>query len=493
MINKRLPLARLARLLRPGELSFDPAVLAAHAGDKWFASHLPEAVALPRSTQSVAALLRFANRHQIPVTPRGSGHGYVGGAVPVRGGIVLSLARMNRIKEINAADFVAVVQAGVNTQKLQEAVEARGLFYPPDPASRKDTFIGGNIATNAGGPRCLKYGVTRDYVLGLEAVLADGSVVRLGGRTHKNKTGFELHRLFVGSEGLLGIVTEATLKLLPLPPYRACLAVGFGSMRSAVRALHAIFGAGFLPAALELADAFTLNAAYQRLRRLEAGPRTEEDNQLSSAEPLAGQSKIKIQKSKIPYLAALRDCRAHLIVELDGQVNSVRGEIRALSRIIAPQKPLFIQTGLGAEECEQVWQIRREFSYALRDTGLTKLNEDIVVPRGRLEDLFAFAARLQKRHGLAIACFGHAGDGNIHTNIMVDLQQPRAKQRSDAALNELFAQVLAWGGAITGEHGIGLAKQRWWPMAVSNEARALHRTIKQALDPKGILNPGKFV
>ncbi len=465
-------LRRLARLLPAGELSFDPEVLAAHAGDKWFASHLPEAVALPRSTQSVAAVLRFANRHQIPVTARGSGHGYVGGAVPARGGIVLSLARMNRIKEINATDFVAVVQAGVNTQKLQEAVEVRGLFYPPDPASRKETFIGGNIATNAGGPRCLKYGVTRDYVLGLEVVLADGSVVRLGGRTHKNKTGFELHRLFVGSEGLLGVVTEATLKLLPLPPYRACLAVGFGSMRSAVRALHAILGAGFLPAALELADAFTLAAAFKRI---------------------SGQSKIKNQISNIPYLAALRDCRAHLIVELDGQVRSVRGEIADLRRIIAPQKPLFIQTGLGADQCEEVWQIRREFSYALRDTGLTKLNEDIVVPRGRLEDLFAFAARLQRKHGLDVACFGHAGDGNIHTNIMVDFNQPGAKQRSKAALNELFTQVLTWGGAITGEHGIGLAKQLWWPMAVSKEARALHRTIKQALDPKGILNPGKFL
>ena len=436
----------------------DPAVLAEHAGDKWFASHQPEAVALPRSTQSVATVLRFANRHQLPVTPRGAGHGYVGGCVPVRGGIVLSLARMDRIKEINAADFVAVVEPGVNTQRLQDEVEKQGLFYPPDPASRSESLIGGNIVTNAGGPRCLKYGVTRDYVLGLEVVLANGTVLRLGGRTHKNKTGFELHRLFVGSEGLLGVVTEATLKLLPLPPYRACLAVGFGSMRSAVRALHAILGAGFLPAALELADAFTLAAAYKRAAS-----------------------------------ARLRGCRAHLIVELDGQTRSVRGEIRDLQAIVAGQKPLFVETGQGREQCEEIWEVRREFSYALRDTGLTKLNDDIVVPRGRLEDLFAFAARLQKEHGLAIACFGHAGDGNIHTNVMVDFNQPGAKKRSEAALDELFRQVIAWGGAITGEHGIGLAKQRWWPLAVSKEVRALHRTIKDALDPKGILNPGKFV
>lgn len=376
----------------------------------------------------------------------------------MRGGIVLSLARMNRIKEISPADFVAVVEPGVKTEQLQDAVEKQGLFYPPDPASKKESFIGGNIATNAGGPRCLKYGVTRDYVLGLEVVLADGRVVRLGGRTHKNKTGFELHRLFVGSEGLLGVVTEATLKLLPLPPCRACLAVGFGSMSAAVRTLHAIFTAGFLPAALELADAFTLAAAYKR----------------------TGSER-------------LRGCRAHLIIELDGQIPSVHSEIRTLQKLLKSHGPLFVETGFGAKKCEAIWQIRREFSYALRDTGLTKLNEDIVVPRGRLEELFAFAARLQKKHGLAVACFGHAGDGNIHTNIMVDLTLKGAKRRSDAALDELFRQVLAWGGAITGEHGIGLAKQRWWPLAVSKEARELHRSIKSTLDPKHILNPGKFV
>src|SRR5262245_38052750 len=230
-------LSRLQRLLPVGELRIEKSLCEKYAGDKWFAAHLPDAVALPRSTASVSTILRFANRHRIPVTPRGAGYGYVGGCVPVRGGIVLSLARMARIKEISAQDFVAVVEPGVVTEKLQLEAEKKGLFYPPDPASKADSFIGGNIATNAGGPRCLKYGVTRDYVLGLEVVLADGSVLRLGGRTHKNKTGFELHRLFVGCEGLLGVVTEATLKLLPLPPYRACLAVGFGSVGGAVRSV----------------------------------------------------------------------------------------------------------------------------------------------------------------------------------------------------------------------------------------------------------------
>jgi glycolate oxidase len=449
--------AALKRLL-PREINLDPSTLEKYAGDKWFAAHLPDAVARPRSTQSVSRLLRFASRHRIPVTPRGAGHGYVGGCVPVRGGIVLSLERMNRIREINAADFVAVVQPGVITQTLQDAVEALGLFYPPDPASKADSSIGGNIATNAGGPRCLKYGVTRDFVLGLEIVLADGTVARVGGRTHKNKTGFDFARLFAGSEGLLGVITEATLKLIPLPPFRACLAVGFGSMRAAIQTLHVIFKAGFLPCALEVADAFTLAAAYRRTRN-----------------------------------ERLRGCRAHLIVEIDGQRKSVAWEIRELERLVRRQQPRFIDRGLGLRQCEEIWKIRREFSYSLRDTGLTKLNEDIVVPRGRLEDLFRFAARLQRKHRLQIACFGHAGDGNIHTNVMVDYTEPGARRRSEAALDELFAQIVAWGGSITGEHGIGLAKRRWWPLAVPKEVRELHRAVKQALDPRDILNPGKFV
>ena len=451
-------LSRLAKTLSPGEITFDAQTLAAHAGDKWLASHRPDSVAFPRSAKSVSKILRFANKHKIPVTPRGAGHGYVGGCVPLHGGIALSLARMNRVIEIAPRDFVAVVQPGVVTAELQKHVERKGLFYPPDPASRADNSIGGNIATNAGGPRCLKYGVTRDYVLGLEVVLADGTIVRLGGRTHKNKTGFELHRLFVGSEGLLGVVTQATLKLLPLPSCRACLAVGFDSLRAAVRSIHSVFHAGFLPAAIEIADAFTLAAAYKRTKS-----------------------------------ERLRGCRAHLIIELDGQERSVRREIRDVQRIVGAQKPLFIETGIGADQCEAVWKIRREFSYSLRDTGLAKLNEDVVVPRGRLEDLFAFAARLQKKHDLPIACFGHAGDGNIHVNVMVDYERPGARKRSEAALDELFRQIISWNGAITGEHGVGIAKQRWWPLAISDEARELHRQIKHAVDPHQILNPGKFV
>jgi glycolate oxidase subunit GlcD len=458
MKNSKAWLAQLQRLLPRNELLVEPRKLAAYAGDKWFAAHQPDAVVLPRNTKSVSRILQFASRHKIPVTARGAGFGYVGGAVPMRGGIVLSLERMNRILEINEKDFVAVVQPGVITQTLQDAAEKKKLFYPPDPASRADSFIGGNLATNAGGPRCLKYGVTRDYVLGLEVVLADGRILRLGGRTHKNKTGFDLVRLFVGSEGLLGIITEATLKLIPLPPYRATLASGFDSMANAIRALQAILAAGFLPCALELADQFTLAAA------------------------------AKYTKS-----ARLGVCKAHLIVELDGQKTSVRGELPVVEKIIRRFKPQFVDRGLGDVECEKVWQVRRDFSFSLRATGLTKLNQDIVVPRGKLEDLFNFATRLQRKSRLQLACFGHAGDGNIHTNIMVDFNQPGAKQRSEAALDELFRWVLAHGGSITGEHGIGLAKKRWWPLAVSKEVRAVHGELKHTLDPHGILNPGKFV
>ena len=315
---------------------------------------------------------------------------------------------MNRIKEINSRDFVAVVQPGVVTAHLQDCAKKKRLYYPPDPASRSDSFIGGNIATNAGGPRSVKYGVTRDYVLGLEVVLPDGSIAKLGGRCHKNKTGFDLARFFVGSEGLLGIVTGATLKLLPLPPFRACVGMGFGSMRHAARAIQAIFKAGFLPSAVEVADAFTLAAARERTgSRLFDG------------------------------------CKAHLIVEIDGQEKSVRGELDQLQKLLKPFSPLNTQKGFGQAGVEKFWQLRREFSYSLRDTGLTKLNNDIAVPRGKLEPMFKFAGQLQKKHGIRVACFGHAGDGNIHTNLMVeDYQNPSVRAHADKALDQLFTVPL---------------------------------------------------
>jgi len=451
-------LSRLQQTFARGEFSTERRVREAYASDKWHASFVPEAVFRPRSAKAVARLLRIAQRHGVPVTARGAGHGYVGGCVASQGGVVLSLERLRRIREIHAGDFVAVVEAGVVTADLQAQAAAKGLFYPPDPASRAHSTIGGNIANNAGGPRCLKYGVTRDYVLGVQVALADGSLLRLGGRVHKNKTGFDLHRLFVASEGLLGIVTEATLKLLPHPPFRAALSVGFASMRNAAAAIRGVFAAGLLPSALEVADAFTLEAARRRTGS-----------------------------------AMFDGCRAHLIIELDGQRESVRAEVSVLERCLKAFRPVFVQVARGERGCERIWQVRREFSYALRDTGLKKINEDIVVPRSRLEDLFRLAARLQRRHALPVACFGHAGDGNIHVNVMVDASDPAAMRRSREAVDELFRQVLEWDGAITGEHGVGLAKKPWWNLAAARDVRRLHRRIKSALDPKGILNPGKFV
>ncbi len=451
---------QLVDLLGESVVSDAPEILEAHAGDKWFASHSPEVVVFAETTDQVSRLLKFASENKIPVTARGAGYGYVGGCVPSRGGIALSLARMNRIKEINFADAIAIVEPGVITAELQARVREQRLFYPPDPASKKDCSLGGNVATNAGGPRCLKYGVTRNYVVGLEVVLASGEVLRTGGRVHKNKTGFNLVGLFVGSEGMLGVVTEITLKLLPLPPARATLSASFASMSEAAATVQKIFAEGFLPAGVELADAFTLEAA-----RRDSGA------------------------SDVP------DGNAHLLVELDGQPETVQLEMEKLRSLVRDRAPISLHVATTEAECERFWALRRAFSNSLRATGLTKLNQDIVVPRSKLVELVEFAEGLSKRSGFPIACFGHAGDGNMHVNIMADRynREAEVRERAERALDELFAQVLAFGGVITGEHGIGLAKKRWWPQATSEVSREIHRAIKDALDPAGILNPGKFL
>ena len=452
--------SELRRLLGNDAVADDPPTLADHSGDKWFARETPEVVVFAQSSTDVKNLLRFANENKIPVTARGAGYGYVGSCVPVRRGIALSLARMDRIKEISFADAIAIVEPGVITAALKRVAREQKLFYPPDPASFEHCTIGGNVATNAGGPRCLKYGVTRNYIAGLEVVLANGDVLRTGARVHKNKTGFDLIGLFVGSEGMLGIVTEITVKLLPLPPARATLSASFNAMSEAAAMVQQIFAAGFLPSSLEIADKFTLEAA-----RHDSG----------AAHVPAG--------------------NAHMLVDLDGQDDAVGADMQKLRDLIQSRKPSALEIATNEADCERLWALRRQFSNSLRATGLTKLNEDIVVPRGRLVDLIAFAEALSERSGFPIACFGHAGDGNIHVNIMADRYNREAavREKVRGALDELFAQVLAWGGVITGEHGIGLAKKRWWPDASSEVARGLHQTLKQALDPRNILNPGKFL
>src|SRR5438045_5543413 len=309
--------SKLRDLLGDDIVADDPDTLTTHSGDKWFAAHEPDVVVFARSTNDISKLLQFASREKVPVTARGGGFGYVGGCVPVRGGIALSLAQMNRIKEISFSDAVAVVEPGAVTADLKAAVRAQKLFYPPDPASMKDCTIGGNVATNAGGPRCLKYGVTRNYVFGLEVVLATGEVLRTGGRVHKNKTGFDLIGLFVGSEGMLGVVTEITLRLLPLPPARATLSAAFATAVQAAEAVQAIFVAGFLPSSLEIADHFTLEAARRDLGKM-----------------------------IVPAGSA------HLLVDVDGQGESVRSEAEAIRKLLAAKKPNALEMATGEADCE---------------------------------------------------------------------------------------------------------------------------------------------
>ncbi|MFK7909232.1 MAG: FAD-binding oxidoreductase [Akkermansiaceae bacterium] len=449
----------LGAFLRADQISSSEDVLTEHASDKWHASALADVVVFPESTDDVAKVVRFASEKNIPVYTRAAGTGHIGGCVPVKGGILISMIRMNRILEISPSDGVCVTQPAVITGELQNAVRKHGWYYPPDPASLKECSIGGNIATNAGGPRCLKYGVTKQYVLGLEVVLASGEILRTGGRCHKNSTGFDLTSLMVGSEGMLGIVTEITVRLIPHPETRAMLGASFPDFTTAAAAVQAILDSGTLPSALEITDGFTMAAARD-------------------------------------YLGAdkLPPGDAYLMIEIDGKTETVARELPALRDFLLEHKALRIDEAPDEPSCEKIWQLRRDFSYSLKHTGLTKLNEDIVVPRSKLVDLVNFATQLQQDTGIPVACFGHAGDGNIHTNIMVEnYADPDIKKKADAALDRLFTWIIENDGVISGEHGIGLAKKPWIRQALGDISMDTHHTIKEALDPKGILNPGKFL
>ncbi|GAA5496442.1 putative FAD-linked oxidoreductase Rv2280 [Rubritalea halochordaticola] len=449
----------LSALLPDGQVSVAEQDLEVHSIDKWHASAPPQVVVFAQSTEDVVKVMKYANEHEVPVYTRGAGVGYVGGCVPVQGGIALSVAKMDEILEINTGDGVAVVQPGVITGHVQAAAREKGWYYPPDPASLKECSIGGNIATNAGGPRCLKYGVTKQYILGVTVVTATGEVLKLGGRCHKNKTGFDLTTLMCGSEGMLGVVTEAILRIIPHPETRGMLGASFVDFSAAAAAVQAILDSGVLPSALEITDAFTLAAARDYLG---------ED--------------------------ALPPGDAYLMVEIDGKVDSVQKELASLQAFLKELGALRINEAPDEAACEEIWQLRRDFSYSLKHTGLTKLNEDVVVPRSKLVELVNYARKLQEDTGIDVACFGHAGDGNIHTNLMVkDYSDPETKEKADNALDLLFNWVLDHGGAITGEHGVGLAKKRWIGKALGGPVMEAHRAIKAALDPKGILNPGKFL
>jgi glycolate oxidase len=428
--------------------------------DRWHAAAMPDAVVRAKSRDDVVATLRYANENEIPVTTRSSGVGYVGGCVPVKGGILLSVRDMDSIIEVNPSDGVAVVEPGVILDDVQEAARELGWYYPPDPASLKECSVGGTIANNAGGPRCVKYGVTRHYVLGLEVVLPNGEILETGGRCHKNKTGLDLIGMFVGSEGMLGVITKATLRLIPHPEARAMLTATFPRFETAAAAVQTILDSGWQPSGLEITDGFTLQAARSRL-----GPEM------------------------------LPDGDAHLIVEIDGRKNTVLLDLAKLRELLESVGAENVEEATDREACEAIWTLRREFSYSLRDTGLIKLNEDIVVPRSKLVELVRFARSLQEETGIPVACFGHAGDGNIHTNLMVANYDTdaAAREKADAALDILFRWIIENDGKITGEHGVGIAKKRWFSDAVGPVAMQVHRGLKQTLDPKGILNPGKFI
>lgn len=445
-------------LLGDAHVLSDQPSLAAHAADALGLAHPPDLVVVPGSTSEIAAIARLCNDTRIPLVVRGAGTGYTGGAVPTSGGIVLSMARLNRILEIDELNLVAVVEPNVINGDLQRAVERVGLFYPPDPASLDTSSIGGNVAECAGGPRAFKYGTTKRYVLALEAVLPTGEILRTGSKAVKNVVGYDVTQLLVGSEGTLAIITKITLRLIPKPPARATLSASFTNVRHAVDAVSALIARRAVPAAIELVDA-------DSLRALEA---------------YAG-------RSLVPAGAG-----AVLIVECDGTAAGVEEEIAAVGDACEGTNALAVTRAVNETEREELWHVRRQLSLALRATGLLKINHDVVVPRGRVPELFDVIADLKQRYGLRIASFGHAGDGNIHVNLMVNKDDRQQRDRAAEAERELFERVVALEGSISGEHGIGFAKARYLPIELSPDAIDLMKRLKTAFDPNGILNPGKI-
>jgi glycolate oxidase len=394
----------------------------------------------------------------VPLVVRGAGTGYTGGAVPTAGGVVLSMERMNRILEIDPVNLLAIVEPNVVTAALQREVERIGLFYPPDPASLEQSSIGGNVAECAGGPRAFKYGTTRHYVLALEAVLAGGEIVRTGSKAVKNVVGYDLTQLLIGSEGTLAIITRITLRLVPLPPARGTLAATFARVEDACAAVTELLQRRVVPAAIELIDRDSLRAVEAHVgRRLVA----------DGADAL-------------------------LIVECDGSAAAVREETARAHEACTAARALEVTRAADEGAREALWYARRQLSPALRATGRHKINHDVVVPRGRIPDLFAAVEALRRQFGLPIAAFGHAGDGNIHVNLMIDPGSPAEAERAKDAERTLFEQVVALEGSISGEHGIGFSKARYLGLELSSGTIALMKRVKTAFDPNGILNPGKI-
>ncbi len=421
-------------------------------------SYLPDAVVFPDTEAQVSQILKLATAFEFPVVPRGSGSGMTGGAVPVQGGVVIATSRLNKILEIDDRNFTAQVEPGVIVKDLQDAVEARGLFYPPDPASSAVCTMGGNVAECAGGPKAVKYGVTRDYVLGLGAVLPNGDIIKTGVITAKGVAGYDLTRLIVGSEGTLAFVTRIVVRLLPKPCAVKTMAVFFRSTEQAAQAVSDIVKQTAVPRCVEYLDNASLSLVKDRLA------------------------------FQLP-----EHTRAMLILELDGHSNAlVNEDADVIRQFCLEHGALDVITASTDDEAKELWQARKSLSPILYKIAPNKINEDIVVPISKIARMVEAVEKIQRESGLTVVAFGHAGDGNIHCNIMYDKTDKFQTEKANMAVDKLFDATLRLGGTITGEHGVGITKMPYLTKEVSAAEMALMKGIKEVFDPKNILNPGKI-
>ncbi len=428
-----------------------------YASDGTKLLYMPDAVALPGSSEEISRIFRLANRDYFPIIPRGGGSGMSGGSLPVRGGLVLALDRLNRIMEIDSDNLTAKVEPCVITARFQEKVEELDLFYPPDPASADVSTMGGNAAECAGGLRGLKYGVTRDYILGLNVVLPDGDIIKTGVETIKGVAGYDLTRLIVGSEGTLAVITSITVKLVPRPASKITMTACFSDMETAVRTVSNIIHCKVLPSTLEFLDRLSIDCIKARL------------------------------DTNIPDGTG-----AMLLIEVDGDKNLTAIEAKKVRDVCTSSGAFDFKIAFDEKETERLWKARREVSPSLLQLRPAKISEDIVVPRSRMPELFSFLGQLSKAYGLPVPAFGHAGDGNIHVNIMLDDNNPAEKEKAEKIVKKLFEKVVELKGTISGEHGIGITKAPYMEMEFSGPAIDLMRRIKRSFDPNNILNPGKI-
>ncbi len=450
-------LEKLSRIVGGENILVEPSKVEPYGADAVKEKFPPEAVVFPETTKEISEILKLANEENFPVTARGGGVGYTGGAVPVDGGIVVGTDRMNRIIEISEENLYAVCQPGIRTFDLQQAVEKYGLLFPPDPASYKDSFIGGNIAENAGGMRTPKYGVTKHSVLGLEVVTATGEIIKTGGRTVKNVAGFDLTGLMCGSEGLLGIITEATLKLLPMPEATATVRASFKMMDEACKVLTKFTPEGLLPMAMEVIDRNCIGAIEQNFA-FGFSPETE----------------------------------AILLVAVDGFKEEVERNSKLIEKILKKNGGFDILRSKSKEDENKLWDARRAISPSLMKYNNLKINEDVVVPRSKVPELINKVEEIGKKYDTFVANFGHAGDGNIHVNFMCDRHDETSLNNARQAVRETFELSVELGGTISGEHGIGYVKSQYLDIAIDKPTLEIMKAIKKVFDPNGILNPGKM-